>query len=798
MKELKCVKFYSLFLRRGLCALLAAAALISCAPLSPALAAGAGASPYAAKLRISEIMAKNHATLTDELGGMPDYVEIENISDEAIELGGFGLSDGADKSLWLFPELSLAPGTQLLIYADNEDIKDGYLHTDFAVSEGETLYLFDADGLEIDFALCSCATADVALVRHDDGSWSESYYPSPGYPNSGAGYEAWQETLVCSSPLQISEAMVFNDRHIRQNNLGYCDWLELKNVSDEAILLSDYYLSDDDDYLGLWRFPEKLLYSGQSIVVLCSDSYKAPNEGRLKAPFKLGSDRERVYLSDSSGRLCDYVFLRDIPYDCSYGRVDGQNGFFFFDHPSPGDPNHYGGYRRVSAAPVSLYPDGVFESSRVKVALEGSGDIFYTTDSSVPHTGSLPYTKPFTVSETTIVRAVCVEDGAMPSRPLTLSYIMDQGHSLPVLSLVTNDDDAFRYMYDNKRKDMEVPGSLSLYEGDGGFTIPCGIEMHGEASLSMRKKNMSVGMRGTYGQEMLYYDVFGGGVTEFADFVLRSGQDFNETIVKNEWLQNLALQATDAVPTQRSKHCVLYIDGKYSGLYVLMEKLNEQFYASHYGVSKDSVTIIKARASTDSSFYREVIGFAQQNDLRTAEAYERFCEIVDIDSLIDWMIIEGYSSNEDITNGNLRYCRSHEDDGKWRFMLYDLDSTMLTAVYAFRNVLQPHSTQCAEFIVPLMKNPVFKDRFLSRAAELLSTTLSNENALAEFDRLTALIAPEVARDVSRFGRTEAQWRGSVDTLRQRILEKNWSRFCMNNISALFMLSEDEKEHYFGF
>lgn len=794
MRTLKGVKFYSRRLRRALCGLLAVVSLMSALPLS---ALAEEASPYAGRLRICEIMAKNHATLTDELGGMPDYVEIENTSDKAIELGGFGIADGADKSPWLFPDISLAPGAQLLLYADNEDIRSEYLHTDFAISEGETLYLYDSEGAVIDTALCSCATADIALVRDEEGNWRESFYPSPGFPNSGAGYEAWQETLCCSSPLQISEAMVYNDRHIRQNNLGYCDWLEIKNVSDEPVMLSDYYLSDDDDYLKLWRFPDKLLYSGQSIIVLCDDSYKAPNEGHLKAPFKLGSERERVYLSDSEGKLRDYVFLRDIPYDCSYGRVDGQNGFFFFDRPSPDSPN-YGGYRRVSAPPVSLYSDGVFENSRVKVAFEGKGDIFCSVDGSVPDITGYRYEGPFTVSETTIVRAICVEEGAMPSRPITLSYIMDQGHSLPVLSLVTNDASGFRYMYDNKRKDMEIPGSLSLYDGDSSFTIPCGIEMHGEASLSMRKKNMSVRMRGTYGQDMLYQDVFGGGVTEFSDFMLRSGQDFNETIVKNEWLQNLALQATDAVPTQRSKHCVLYIDGEYSGLYVLMEKLNEQFYASHYGVSKDSVTVIKARASSSSSFYQQVIVFAQQNDLRTEEAYRRFCEIVDIDSLIDWMIIEGYSSNEDITNGNLRYCRSDEGDGKWRFMLYDLDSTMLTAVYAFRNVLQPHSTQCAEFITPLMKNPDFKDRFLTRAAELLSTTFSNENALAELDRLTELIAPEVARDVGRFGRTEAQWRGSVETLRQRILEKNWSRFCMNNISTLFMLTEDEREHYFGF
>ena len=784
-------------LRRFVCLASLFALLASCLPLPPVQAEAAGASPYAGQLRISEIMAKNHATLTDELGAMPDYIELENISGSAISLLGFGLADGADKSPWLFPDISLAPGAQLLVYADNEDIKGEYLHMDFAVSEGETLYLYDDSGLELDSALCSCPTADIALVRDGEGRWSESFYPSPGYPNSAAGYDAWQESLSCFSPLQIYEAMVYNDRHMKQASLGYCDWLEIKNVSDETVELSDYYLSDDDDYLRLWRFPEKSLRPGQCVIVLCDDSPKAANAGFLRAPFNLSSERERVYLSDGEDRLCDYVFLRDIPYDCSYGRMEGEKGFFFFDSPSPGSDNS-DGYRRISATPTALYADGVFEAGPVQVGFAAQGRIYYSTDSCVPDASSAEYSQPFTLSETGIVRAVSIEEGAMPSRPLTLSYIIGEGHSLPVLSLVTNDSQAFQRMYNNKRKDMEVPGSLSLYEADGSFTIPCGIEMHGERSLSMPKKNMSVRMRGSYGQEMLRYDAFDGGVAEFADFVLRSGQDFPNTIVKNEWLQNLSLQFSDALPTQRSKQCVLYINGQYSGLYVLMEKLNEQFYASHYGVDKDSVTVIKAPAPADSSFSREVLGFVRSNDLRTPEAYERFCEIVDIDSLIDWMIVEGYSANEDIHISNLRYCRSTEDDGKWRFMLYDMDSTMVSAAYTFKNVLSPNTNPCAEFIMPLMKNEAFKARFLSRASEAFSTVFSNENALAELDRLAALIEDEVARDYERFNKSKANWLDSVETLRRRIPEKDWAACCINNISTLFNLSGSEREYYFGF
>ena len=752
-------------------------------------------SPYLGKLRITELMAKNHASFATASGKLPDYLEIANVSGESIELEGFGLTDGEGKPVWRFPDCTLAPGEQLLILADGEGGSLSPLSCDFKISHGESVFLYDREGLLLDRAEASCDTADIALCADSEGNWSESLYPSPGYPNSPEGYDAWQESLSAASPLVINEAMVSNDSYLKQSYLGCCDWLEIKNVSGESVELSEYWLSDDDDLLRLWRFPQMELQSGQCVIVLCDESQLPADKGWLKAHFNLNSQRERVYLSHEEKGLCDFLFLRDIPYGCSYGRAAGENGGFFFASPSPGEDNGQG-YRRVSGTPVALSRDGVFDKGGVSVELSGKGSIYYSFGNALPDESSMLYQGPFTVEETGIVRAICVEEGAMPSRALTLSYIIGEGHSLPVLSLVTDDSESFRIMYDNKRKDMKVPGSISLYESNGSFTMPCGIEMHGEASLSMPKKNMSVKFSGAYGQEKLSYDAFGGGVSEFTDFVLRSGQDFTSSIVKNELLENLLLQYSDSVPSQRSKHCVLYINGQYSGLYALMEKLNEFHYSSHYGVSEDSVTVIKAMAQPDSDFYREVIEFPRYHDLRGKEAYDKFCEIVDIDSLIDWLIIEGYSANTDISTGNVRYCRSTEGDGKWRFMLYDMDSTMNSTAVIFRNVLHPNSTQCSSFIQPLMKNPEFAHRFLTRAGEVLAGPLSDENVIGELDRLAELIDGEVERDYARFGMTKKQWLSSVDTLRQYILNTGWNRRCVDALCSYFALSESQREQYF--
>ena len=80
-------------------------------------------------------------------------------------------------------------------------------------------------------------------------------------------------------------------------------------------------------------------------------------------------------------------------------------------------------------------------------------------------------------------------------------------------------------MYTSGWKRQECSGNVSFYEDGGSFSINCGIRMHGDTSLIMPKKGMSLAFRGAYGQDELNYDLFGGGVTCFSDLLLRGGQN---------------------------------------------------------------------------------------------------------------------------------------------------------------------------------------------------------------------------------------------------------------------------------
>ena len=775
-------------------------------PEEPALSPAPTASPSpdpeelsrgAGQVVINEFMEKNRTTLRDEDGDFSDWIELWNRSDEAVDISGWNLSDRENQLGWTLPEMSLQPGERIVIFASGKDRQGEQLHTGFSLSGDEGVWLRNEYGYLCSSALCADCDGDVSMALGDDGSYGQSLYPTPGYENTAAGWESFQQSLSCESPLIINEAQVYN-LNLAPVNKEYYDWVELKNNSGAALLLSDYYISDDrDDYLR-YRLPEVELGPGEFILLYCTS--EALPEGYYAAGFELNSENEQLYLATAEGELLDSVSLKDIPYLGSFGRMAGENGWFYFSSPSPGSENS-GGQRRVAEKPLSLTADGVYNGIEgMYVELSASGTIRYTLDGSAPTAESPEYTGPIYIDKTTVIRAVNFEEGALPSRTLSLSYIINENHSLPVLSLLTDSPAEFDTMYNAKQKGVELPASLSLYEEDGSFTIGCGVSMHGETSLVLPKKNMSVRFRGAYGQSTLNYDIYDGGVTEFTNLLLRSGQDFPISIIRNELSQELCAQATDKVINQRSIYCILYINGEYSGIYSLKEKANEQLYAGIAGVSRDSVEVLEANVSQGSDFYKDVVEFCRFNDMSLEENYSHFCHMFDVDSVIDWLILEGYCANTDLTSGNVRYCRSTENDGKWRLMFYDLDASFSTPASVFMNVLSEYAQQnrqFASFMVPLMDNAQFKDRFLSRAAELMGSVLTVENVMGEIDRLCAIVAPEVERDYARFGGTAADWEWSVEQLKAVLIDYDWQQLNIDNLCELFDLSSEEREHYFG-
>ena len=100
---------------------------------------------------ITEFMADNAGTLEDEDVDSPDWIEIYNGTNAAINLNGYRLTNAVgNNSMWTFPSVSLPSYTYKIIYASgkNRTVPTGLLHTNFTLQkEAGYLALIKPDGV---------------------------------------------------------------------------------------------------------------------------------------------------------------------------------------------------------------------------------------------------------------------------------------------------------------------------------------------------------------------------------------------------------------------------------------------------------------------------------------------------------------------------------------------------------------------------------------------------------------------------------------------------------------------------
>lgn len=144
---------------------------------------------------ISEFLAsaENAAGLKDEDGELQDWIELHNRGSNPARLAGWSLTDDPEEpGLWIFPDIILAPGARLVVFASGKDRRPAAsgakLHTNFKLSaEGEYLGLYNGDAPR---AAMAEFRGDYPVQRDDysygldsSGAWRYFQSPTPGLPN---------------------------------------------------------------------------------------------------------------------------------------------------------------------------------------------------------------------------------------------------------------------------------------------------------------------------------------------------------------------------------------------------------------------------------------------------------------------------------------------------------------------------------------------------------------------------------------------------------------------------------------
>lgn len=753
---------------------------------------------------INEIMTANASAFSDEFGGYPDYVELRNTTGHAVDLSGFGLSDREDDPLkWRFPSGTSIPAKGVLLvclssgYAVTDESgkttcvesQTGALLAPFGLSKlGETVYLANRAGYFLEKADCGSRKTDEALLRQEDGSFIASFAASPGYENTdeGAGKaQQAQEFTASDDDLQISEASSRNTACAPVEGIYY-DWIELYNPTERALSLSGYTLTDDLSVPAKYALPDMTLAAGEHLLVYATDDTP---KGVLSTGFPLnGSCVAALYAP--GGKMLDRVRLTELPQNVSKGRPKGSSVWVYYTDPTPGKPNGEGLSRIASAPTADRAPGQYNESGTLTVTLSGEGTIRYTTDGSVPTASSPRYTGPLTLNKTAVIRAVCQADGAVTSPAATFSYILNEHHTVDVVSLVSDPDglfseesgiyatgahasSSFPYLGANFWKDWERACTVQLLPigEETGFSADCGVSIFGAYSRAYEKKSFKLRFRDIYGAGKLNYPVFQNrDFSTYESLVLRAGgQDTFRCLMKDDLTTTLADGILDVMA---SRPIILYINGAYYGTYYIREKISADFVASHYGVSPESVDLLQANGYTvnagSNTEWLSLMDFVKSHDLTKEENYRYVTDRIDEQNYIDYLIAELYCGNTD--QGNIRFFRSSEGDGKWRWILYDTDMGFqggrLNSVW---ELLNPSGTGASDAISTtlvnkLLKNRMFRDKFVARLEYQMDNIWNTDRVIGMIDRFADVWKDEAKRNSVRWDHS-TDWATNVEGLR---------------------------------
>ncbi len=165
---------------------------------------------------ISEFLASNDGMLYDEDGDDPDWIELHNISNSTIDLGGYYLTDDADDlTKWQFPTATpVSADDFLVIFASDKDraVPGEELHTNFKLSaSGEFLALVKPDGTTVEWQYAPEYPQQFTNVSYGvDEAFGERYFttPTPGNTNATASQNLGPEIVDVNHAIQAGNMVV--------------------------------------------------------------------------------------------------------------------------------------------------------------------------------------------------------------------------------------------------------------------------------------------------------------------------------------------------------------------------------------------------------------------------------------------------------------------------------------------------------------------------------------------------------------------------------------------------------------
>ncbi|MBS3788296.1 CotH kinase family protein [Candidatus Bipolaricaulota bacterium] len=779
---------------------------------------------------INEFLASNQEGLADGDRDHEDWIELYNPTTEPINLEGYTLTDRPKNSAkWSFPEVTINPKGFLLLWASGKDRRTPG-NWDFKRP------------LRLEFKSAGYADGDFAsiLVDGEEKSFNRRGINIARLGESGnfvenTVYDTWESREASDSlvryldKLPEGDIVVFTIKDEGSQNLHAGARSALEDLGSKHI-----------GQLSYWDSWGMIAVAGKDKLL---EDYKPSGEGvatgslvskvNLHTNFNLNKNGESLNLFAPDGTLVDSINFKDQVQNVSYGRhPDGGTDWCYFSEPTPVWHNDTKCATGVANTPKSSIGRGFYEKPvTVKLRSPDNSKLYYTLAGTVPTKASRQYSKPLVIEETKVLRVRAFKDGRIPSEVLTRTFFIGQSHSLPVLSLVTDpanlwDKNTGIYTeghypalpnYSQRGEDWERPVAVEFYEEDKtpGFAVDAGVRIHGASSRTYPKKSFRIYFRGRYEEKVLNYPVFREArfnkpnLSQFRRLIIRSaggGGSRARPRLRDPLMHALWAEEGGLISAKRT--VFVYLNGEQWGIYNIRERIDEYYLASNYGV-EDADLIKASRAEEgDVSHWNKTLDFFESSNLRDESSYARAQELIDVENFTDFWIFQIYSANVDI-DGNLITYRSRSDQGKWHWIMWDMDMALSlypvatvshnTLAWHTRETSRPdygHDWADGDLRIPMMlrkllKNEEYRNYFINRFVHLLNTTLHPDHVIATIDDLASIIEPEIPLELERWsdewGGSVKEWQANLDGLRD--FSRQRPQYLRHHIIEYFELSD---------
>jgi hypothetical protein len=458
----------------------------------------------------------------------------------------------------------------------------------------------------------------------------------------------------------------------------------------------------------------------------------------------------------------------------------------------------------------------------------------YTINGNEPTNTSPIFVDTLTISETLVlkVKSFSEDTMVMPSFISFNTYFIDEEFTLPVFSVAAN---RIKNLANGQKELRPVGSVEYFdAEGNLQSKSYGELNSHGQDSWQLNQRSLDwisrdeMGYSADIDAKLFNYS----DRANYQKIIFRASGDDNypaindndhrgSTHVRDEFVHELALQGGMSLDVRAVERSIVFLNGEYWGVYATRERPNDHDFTDYYyGQDKYDLQYFQTWGETwteygdqqafdDWAITRDLV---LNNDMADSSNYAMVNEQLDVISLIDYLLMNLNTVASDWLNYNTGWWRGLNPSGshkKWGYILWDNDATFdyyinysgvpntdpdaqpcdLEEIGEYMDQFFPQDTgfqvwwndtfwQYPDpgkhekiFFKLLEENHEFQDLYYGRFADLMNTVFSCDNMLNTLDSMIATIAPEMPRQIARWGGSMSEWMENVAKLRSFVEQR---------------------------